>query len=206
MVGGYAQDDRICVFTALQALLDANSGPQTRAVIFWDKEEIGSDGATGASSRFLSYCVEDMARAWEPATPASHVLLNSRAISADVTAAIDPDFQDLHELQNAARLGHGPCFCKFTGSRGKYGASEADAEFFASLRGLFNKKDIPWQVAELGKVDSGGGGTVALFLASLGMQVIDLGPALLSMHSPFELSSCADIHATYRAYLEFLRA
>lgn len=206
MVGGYAQDDRICVYTALQALLDANSGPHTRAVIFWDKEEIGSDGATGASSRFLTYCVEDLARAWEPATPASHVLLNSRALSADVTAAIDPDFQDLHEPQNAARLGYGPCFCKFTGSRGKYGASEADAEFFASLRGLFNKKEIPWQVAELGKVDSGGGGTVALFLAALGMQVIDLGPALLSMHSPFELSSCADIHATYRAYLEFLRA
>ncbi|MCR4667079.1 MAG: aminopeptidase [Desulfovibrio sp.] len=206
LLGGYGQDDRICVFTALEALLHGDGNGRTQAVMFWDKEEIGSDGATGASSRFLQYCVEDITESWAPGTSPSHVLLNTWALSADVTAAIDPDFQELHEKQNAARLGYGPCFSKFTGSRGKYGSSEADAEFFARLRGILNAKNIPWQVAELGKVDSGGGGTVALFLAAWGMQVIDLGPALLAMHSPFELSSAVDVYATYLAYQSFFAA
>lgn len=206
LVGGYGQDDRICVFTALEALLTAEAGQGNMAVIFWDKEEIGSDGATGAASRFFQYCVEDLARAWAPDVPASHVLLHSRALSADVQAALDPDFQEVHEKQNAAQLGCGPCFSKFTGSRGKYGASEADAEFFGQLRGLYNAKGIPWQTAELGRVDLGGGGTVALFLAAYGMRVIDLGPAVLSMHSPFELVSVADLHATLEAYKAFLEA
>ena len=206
LIGGDGQDDRICVFAALEALTSARAGSnsQTMAVIFWDKEEIGSDGATGASSRFLQYCMEDMVRAWAPAIPVSQVFLRTRALSADVTAALDPDFPEVHEKQNAAQLGYGPCFAKFTGSRGKYGSSEAEAEFFAELRGLFNKKNIPWQVAELGKVDTGGGGTVALFLAAYGMDVIDLGPALLSMHSPFELASAADVCATVDAYRAFL--
>ncbi|MBO4369148.1 MAG: aminopeptidase [Desulfovibrio sp.] len=203
LLGGYGQDDRICVFTALEALLQGTSKGRSQAVVFWDKEEIGSDGATGASSRFLQYCIEDITQAWEPSSSPSHVLLHSWALSADVTAAIDPDFQELHEKQNAARLGFGPCFSKFTGSRGKYGSSEADAEFFARIRGVLNAKSIPWQVAELGKVDSGGGGTVALFLASYGLQVIDLGPALLAMHSPFELSSAMDVYACYQAYSAF---
>lgn len=207
LLGGYGQDDRICVFAALEALLNADaSASRPLAVIFWDKEEIGSDGATGAASRFFQYCVEDLAAAWAPGTSASHVLLNSRALSADVQAALDPDFQEVHEKQNAALIGYGPCFSKFTGSRGKYGASEADAEFFAELRGIFNARGIPWQAAELGKVDLGGGGTVALFLAAYGMRVIDLGPALLSMHSPFELASAADLYATVEAYRAFFEA
>lgn len=207
LLGGYGQDDRICVFAALEALLTCDaSAPRPLAVIFWDKEEIGSDGATGAASRFFQYCVEDLAAAWAPGVSASQVLLNSRALSADVQAALDPDFQDVHEKQNAALLGHGPCFSKFTGSRGKYGASEADAEFFAELRGILNARQIPWQAAELGKVDLGGGGTVALFLAAYGMRVIDLGPALLSMHSPFELASAADLYATVDAYRAFFEA
>ena len=206
MIGGYGQDDRICVFTALEALLEAEATGRSMAVIFWDKEEIGSDGATGAASRFMQYCVEDLARAWEKDLPSSHVLLEKRALSADVSAALDPDYQDVHEKQNAAQLGYGPVFSKFTGSRGKYGASEADAEFFGTLRGLFNGKGIAWQAAELGKVDHGGGGTVALFLAAYGMQVIDLGPAILSMHSPFELASSADLFATKQAFRAFLEA
>lgn len=206
LVGGYGQDDRICVFTALEALLAAEATGRSMAVIFWDKEEIGSDGATGAASRFFQYCVEDLARAWAPGLPASQVFMASRALSADVQAALDPDFQEVHEKQNAAQLGYGPCFSKFTGSRGKYGASEADAEFFACLRGLYNARGIPWQAAELGKVDQGGGGTVALFLAAYGMRVIDLGPAVLSMHSPFELASVADLYATLEAYKAFLEA
>lgn len=208
MIGGYAQDDRICVFCALDALLYASPvAAGNMAAIFWDKEEIGSDGATGASSRFFEYCVQDITQAWQPGLSPSAVLLATRAISADVTAALDPDYQDVHEKNNAARLGYGPCFSKFTGSRGKYGASEADAEFFASIRGMLNARHIPWQAAELGRVDLGGGGTVALFLAAYGMEVIDCGPALLSMHSPFELSSVADLYATglaYRAFLESL--
>ena len=206
MIGGYGQDDRICVFTALEALLEAEATGRSMAVIFWDKEEIGSDGATGAASRFMQYCVEDLARAWDKNLPSSHVLLETRALSADVSAALDPDFQEVHEKQNAAQLGYGPVFSKFTGSRGKYGASEADAEFFGALRGLFNGKGIAWQAAELGKVDHGGGGTVALFLAAYGMQVIDLGPAILSMHSPFELASSADLFATKQAFRAFLEA
>ena len=206
LVGAYGQDDRICVFTALEALLEAAPTGRSMAVMFWDKEEIGSDGATGASSRFFQYCVEDLAQAWGQGLPASRVFLETRALSADVAGALDPDYQDVHEKQNAALLGYGPTFCKFTGSRGKYGASEADAEYFAALRGLYNSKGIPWQAAELGKVDHGGGGTVALFLAAYGMRVIDLGPAILSMHSPFELASCADVYATAQAYRAFLEA
>lgn len=202
MIGGYGQDDRICVYCALRALLAAENPRRSLAVVIWDKEEIGSDGATGASSRFFQYCVSDLAAA--SGAPVSEVFLNSRALSADVTGALDPDFQEVHEKGNAARLGFGPCFAKFTGSRGKYGASEADAEFFAGLRSLLNSRSIPWQAAELGKVDLGGGGTVALFLAAYGVSVIDLGPALLSMHSPFELSSAVDLYATGRAYKAFL--
>ncbi|MBQ4566570.1 MAG: aminopeptidase [Desulfovibrio sp.] len=206
LLGGYGQDDRICVFTALEALLTATPGEGHMALMLWDKEEIGSDGASGASSRFFQYCVEDLARVWAADTPASHILQNSRAISADVHAAFDPDFPEVHEKQNAAQLGFGPCFAKYGGSRGKYSASEADAEYLAWLRGIFNTRGIPWQAAELGKVDQGGGGTVALFLAAYGMQVIDLGPALLSMHSPFELASSVDLYATWQAYTAFLEA
>ncbi|MBQ7608056.1 MAG: aminopeptidase [Desulfovibrionaceae bacterium] len=204
LIGGYGQDDRICVYTALDALLSSEHLGRTKAVIFWDKEEIGSDGATGASSRFLSYAIEDLVCATDKNLSPHHVLLNTQALSADVTAGIDPDCEDLHDKHNAARMGYGPCFSKFTGSRGKYGASEADAEFFGEIRDCMNRNKVPWQACELGRVGMGGGGTVALFLASWGMQVIDLGPALLGMHSPFELSSCADIHATRNAYRAFL--
>ncbi len=206
LVGGYGHDDRICVFAALEAFLQAKKCKHTTALILWDKEEIGSDGATGASSRFLQYCIEDCREAWQPEAKLGHILMQSKALSADVQAALDPDWQEVHEKQNAAQLGFGPCFSKFTGSRGKYGASEADAEFVGWMRGLLNEKKIPWQMAECGKVDLGGGGTVALFLAAYGMHVIDFGPAVLGMHSPFELASCADIDATVAAYTAFLEA
>ncbi len=204
LVGGYGQDDRICVFAALEAFLAVDAPEHTTVLILWDKEEIGSDGATGASSRFLQYCLEDCREAWQKEAKLGHILLQTKALSADVAAALDPDWQEVHEKQNAALLGYGPVFSKFTGSRGKYGASDADAELVAFMRGLLNAKNIPWQMAECGKVDLGGGGTVALFLAAYGMQVIDCGPAVLSMHSPFELSSCADLWATVEAYTAFL--
>ncbi len=206
IVGGYGQDDRICCFAALEAFINADKPEHCTALILWDKEEIGSDGATGASSRFLQYCLEDCREAWEKDAKLGHILLQTKALSADVTAALDPDWPEVHEKQNAALLGYGPCFSKFTGSRGKYGASDADAELVGYMRGLLNAKNIPWQMAECGKVDLGGGGTVALFLAAYGMQVIDCGPAVLSMHSPFELSSCADLWATVEAYTTFLKS
>lgn len=207
LVGGYGQDDRICVYTALRALCDMDKDQDANcALIIWDKEEIGSDGATGASSRFFSYCLEDVLQAQEPTTPLRHVHLASKALSADVTAGLDPDYQDAHEKTNAAALGFGTCFEKYGGSGGKYGSSEAHAEFFAELRGILNRRSIPWQAGELGRVDHGGGGTVALFLAAWGMNVIDCGPALLSMHSPFELSSVVDIYSAYMAYKAFYEA
>ena len=149
---------------------------------------------------------EDVTRAHEPETPVGHVFLATQALSADVTAGMDPDYQETHEKHNSANLGFGPCFEKYTGSGGKYSASEAHAEYYASVRGVFNRKAIPWQAGELGRVDHGGGGTVALFLAAYGMNVVDCGPALLAMHSPFELSSVVDIYACFEAYRAFYEA
>lgn len=206
IVGGYGQDDRICVYTALRALLDAEDPEYTSCLMFWDKEEIGSDGSTGASSRFFQYCVEDMAALWEPNTPFRRIMMNTKAISGDVHAAVDPDWQDRHELKNSAFFGSGVAFCKFTGSRGKYGANDAHPEYLGWLRGVLDARNIPWQMAELGKVDVGGGGTVALFLAAYGMNVVDAGPALLGMHSPFELSSVPDIYSAKLAYQAFFEA
>lgn len=203
LVGGYGQDDHICVYTSLRAFLDKKNDDQNCVLLVWDREEIGSDGDTGANSRFLEYCLADVVEAHEPKTSLRHVLLASDALSADVTAAMDPDYQDVHEKTNAARIGHGICFEKYGGHGGKYGASEAHAEFFGRLRGVLNKAGIPWQASQLGYVDHGGGGTVALFLASLGMNVIDSGPALLSMHSPFELASVPDIYSSYQTYMAF---
>ncbi len=204
LVGGYGQDDRICVHAALSALLSEPAPAHTQVLVFWDKEEIGSDGATGAKSLFFEYCLKDLIHAWSPKTRLNHVFMNSKALSADVHAAMDPDYQDVHEKLNAALLGYGPCFSKFTGHRGKAGANDANAEYVAWLRNLLDTAGIPWQMAELGKVDMGGGGTVAKFLAIYGMDVIDFGPAILSMHSPFEISSKMDLYAGMLAYKAFL--
>ena len=207
LVGGYGHDDRICVFSALEGLLAGSAAmPHTRAVMFWDKEEIGSEGSTGAKSRFFEYCVQHCIRSWEPKAEFSQVMLASCAISADVHAGVDPDWQELHEKLNAALMGNGPCFCKFTGSRGKYEANDAHPEYIGWLRSILNKKNIPWQMAELGKVDGGGGGTVAMHLAAYGMNIIDCGPPILSMHSPFELASVADLYATKHAFAAFFTA
>ncbi|MDL2285264.1 aminopeptidase [Desulfovibrio sp. OttesenSCG-928-F07] len=208
MIGGFGQDDRINVFLGLEAMLQTlDKEPEYAQVLaFLDKEEIGSEGSTGAKSRFFEYCVKELIRAWEPDTVFSEVMLNSRGLSADVHAATDPDWQDLHEKLNAALLGHGPCFCKFTGSRGKYEANDAHPEYIGWLRGVLNKAGVPWQMAELGKVDQGGGGTVAMYFANYGMNIIDCGPAVLSMHSPFELTSKVDLYATSLAFKAFLTA
>ncbi len=206
LIGAYGQDDRICLYTALSAFLEVETPEYCTAIIFWDKEEIGSEGSTGASSRFFEYCIQDLVQAEKDKTTFSQVMLATKAISADVHAAIDPDWQELHEKLNSSTIGHGPTFCKFTGSRGKYGANDAHPEYIAWLRNILAKKNIPWQMASLGKVDHGGGGTVALFLAVYGMNVIDFGPSLLGMHSPFEISSVADLYYTKEAYQAFFVA
>jgi len=204
LIGGYGQDDRVCVFTVLSALLEAPEPEHTQIVLFWDKEEIGSEGSTGAKSRFFEYCLEDLIDAWDPGARKSRVLAEGKALSADVHAALDPDYQDLHEKLNSALLGYGPVFCKFTGHRGKVGANDAHPEYVAWLRNLLDGAGIPWQMAGLGRVDLGGGGTVAKFLAVYGMDIIDFGPAVLSMHSPFEITSVADVHTAKLAYKAFL--
>ena len=206
LIGGFGHDDRACVFTGLKAFLDAEPSVHSRVAVFWDKEEIGSEGSCGAKSLFLEYCLEELLDAWEPETRLRTMFANTRALSADVHAAMDPDYQDVHEKLNASLLGHGPVFCKFTGHRGKVGANDAHAEYIGWLRRILNSEKIPWQMAETGKVDMGGGGTVAKFLAVYGMDIIDFGPGVLGMHSPFEIVSKADIYATYLAYSRFFSA
>ncbi len=205
LIGGYGQDDRICVFASFQAVMAEEDPEYTQVIIFWDKEEIGSEGATSAKSLFMEYTLQELIQAWEPEASLAQVFMNSKAISADVHGAIDPDYQDLHDQLNASRLGYGPVFCKFTGHRGKVGANDASAEYVAWLRRLLNSAGIPWQMAEIGKVDAGGGGTVAKHLAVYGLDIIDFGPSVLGMHSPFELTSPVDLYATILAYREFLK-
>lgn len=205
LIGGYAQDDRSCVFCALEAFLAEPEPEYTQIVLFWDKEEIGSDGSTGAKSLFFEYTLEDLLEAWEPGTRISRAMMNGSALSADVAAAVDPDHKDVYEEKNAAFVGYGPCFNKFTGHRGKVGANDAHPEYIGWLRHIFDKAGIPWQMAELGKVDAGGGGTVAKFLAVYGMDIIDIGVPVLSMHSPFEITAKADLYATTLAFREFLK-
>ncbi|MDD3311238.1 aminopeptidase [Pseudodesulfovibrio sp.] len=206
LIGGYGHDDRSSVFCALEAFLAEPEPEYCQVVLFWDKEEIGSEGATGAKSLFFEYCMEELVEAWEPSARLSRVLMGGSALSADVSAAMDPDFKDVYEPLNAARLGYGPCFNKFTGHRGKVGANDAHPDFIGWLRRIFDDAGIPWHMSELGRVDVGGGGTVAKFLAVYGMDVIDVGVPVLSMHSPFELASKADLYATTLAFREFLKS
>ncbi|MFW6388790.1 MAG: aminopeptidase [Desulfohalobiaceae bacterium] len=204
-LGGYGQDDRICVFAAFKALFQEKQPEFTQVVVFWDKEEIGSEGATSARSRFFEHCLQELVETWQPEGSLRQILAESKALSADVHGALDPDHQDLHDAQNASKLGFGPVLCKFTGHRGKIGANDASAEYVAWLRDLLNQAKIPWQMAELGKVDAGGGGTVAKHMAIYGLDIIDFGPSILGMHSPFEISSKVDLYAVYLAFREFLQ-
>jgi aspartyl aminopeptidase len=209
LVGGYGQDDRICAYASLAALLDVDDPPQTTVALFMDKEEIGSEGATGADSRYIEGLVADLLESRGQGADWNSVrktLMNTRAVSADVEGALDPDYQEVHEQYNAARLGHGPCLTKYTGGGGKYGASEASSEYLGWLRGVLDRDGVVWQPALLGKIDEGGGGTVALFLARYAMEIVDMGPALLGMHSPFEIAAKTDLYMTVQAYRAFYQA
>ncbi|MDX1778114.1 MAG: aminopeptidase, partial [Thermodesulfobacteriota bacterium] len=207
LVGAYGQDDRVCAYSSLQAITEIEQPQPTALALFLDKEEIGSEGNTSAKSRFLEEMVAEIFKCSNTDCTdrgINQALLNSYAISADVNSALDPDYQEVHEKRNAAKMGYGVCITKFTGSGGKFSSSDAHAEYVGMIRRLFNQHDIVWQTGEIGKVDEGGGGTVAKFMASYGLEIIDCGTALLGMHSPFEISSKADTYMTYRAYKVFL--
>ncbi|MCK4758116.1 MAG: aminopeptidase, partial [Thermoplasmata archaeon] len=201
MIGAYGQDDRACAYTSLMAILDVDKPQATTIAYFFDKEEVGSIGATGAQSNYLELSLSMMMEKLNPDfrySQLKNAISKGYALSADVDVAIHPVFKDVHETHNAARMGHGIVICKFGGSWGKSGANDATAEYMGKVRGLFNKHKVPWQSAELGRVDEGGGGTVARFLAENNIEVVDCGPALISMHSPFEIGSKADIYHAYR--------
>jgi len=204
MVGAYGQDDRVCSWAAFIAVFEARKVPYTTITLLVDKEEIGSDGNTGAKSIFLEEVLWALGERLKQDIKPSRVLFRSKAISGDANGALDPDYPEVHEKTNAARMGYGVCITKFTGSRGKVGSSEAHAEYIGWLRSILNRKQIPWQTGELGKVDEGGGGTVAKFLAEYGMDIVDAGPPLLSMHAPFELASKVDCYSTYLAFRAFM--
>jgi aspartyl aminopeptidase len=209
MIGGYGHDDRVCAYTALTAMEGVKVPRRTAVAMFYDKEEIGSEGPTGAQSAFLELFLAEYTKAADPKSDYTSFKLalgRSRAISADVDAGMDPSFKDVHEPLNAARMSHGVVVTKFTGSGGKGGSNDANAEFVGYIRRMFNKAGVAWQSAELGKVDEGGGGTVAKYLAHHNMDVIDIGPPLLSMHSPYELASKIDIYHAHLAYSAFLGA
>lgn len=206
MIGAYAQDDRVCAYTAIKALLDVKKPQKTAVCLLVDKEEIGSMGATGMQSRNFENvlaricsktkeCYNDLVL--------RECLSNSSCLSADVAAAFDPNFADVSEKRNIPYINCGITLTKYTGSRGKAGASDASAEFVAKIRRIFNENDVHWQTGELGKVDGGGGGTIAQYVANLDMDVIDAGVALLSMHAPFEISGKLDVYMTYKGYREF---
>lgn len=209
LVGGYGQDDRSCVFATMEAMLELKDPAMTSVALFLDKEEIGSEGATGAQSRFLEHLAASVLELAGESASYRQVLGSlaaSQMLSADVNAAFDPDYPEVHEKRNAAFLGYGVCLTKYTGHGGKYGASDADAEYVAWLRKVWDDAGVVWQAAGMGKVDEGGGGTIAKHMAIYGMDIIDVGPAMLAMHSPFEISAKADIHASLLAYRAFYAA
>ncbi len=200
LVAAYGQDDRACAFSSLKALLDVTTPQHTAIALFVDKEEVGSEGNTTAQvTTFLRAIIKTL----NPKIDVDAVMLKSKVISADVNAAVTPNYTDVFELKNASALGQGVVMSKYTGHGGKYSANDATAEYVGEIRTLLTKKNIPWQTAELGKVDKGGGGTVAKYFSRLGMEVVDLGPAVLSMHSPYELTSKIDVYAAYLAYKAF---
>ncbi len=205
MVAGYGQDDRVCAYTSLKALLDAKENNKTIISIFADKEEIGSVGNTGMCSQMFDLFINELLNKTNQNNfgALNKTYCNSIMLSADVGAGIDPNYQSVSEKNNSSYIGYGVELNKYTGSRGKSGASDANAEFVAKIRNIFEKNNIKYQVSELGKVDLGGGGTIAYILADKGMDVIDCGVPVISMHSPYEVTSKYDIYSAYEGYKAF---
>ena len=204
LVGGYGQDDRVCAYTELMAVLETKSPKKTAVAILTDKEETGSDGNTGLQSAYLKYFIADLAAIF--GARARDVFANSKCLSADVNACYDPTFADAFEKNNSCVLNGGVCVTKFTGSRGKSGTSDASAEFVGEIRMLLDSRGVIWQTGEMGKVDIGGGGTVAKYIANLDVDTIDVGVPVISMHSPYEITAKTDIYAAYKAFEAFIDA
>lgn len=203
MVGGYGQDDRVCSYPALQAILGCEAPEHTCMTILTDKEETGSDGNTGLNSSYLPYFIDDLAA--KQGAKSHNVISKSLCLSADVNAAEDPTFADVTETRNASKLNYGVVITKYTGARGKSGTSDASAEFVGRIRKMMNDGGVIWQTGELGKVDAGGGGTVAQYIANLDMDVIDVGVPVLSMHAPFEVTAKLDTYMAYKAFSVFFK-
>lgn len=203
MVGSYGQDDRVCAYPALTAVLNVESPKKTALAILTDKEEIGSEGNTGLNSDFLRYVIGDLC--YVSGGDPTVTLRHSRCLSADVNAGTDPTFQDVMEKRNASFLNYGVVVTKYTGARGKSDTNDASAEYVAQIRSMLDNAGIKWQIGELGKVDIGGGGTVAKYIADMGVDVIDLGVPVLSMHAPFETTAKFDIYMCFKAMYEFMK-
>ena len=206
MVLAYGQDDRVCAFTSLFAMLDVEEVEHTACCILVDKEEIGSVGATGMHSRFFENTVAELVALTEGESDLKvrRALMNSRMLSSDVSAAYDPMYAEVFEKRSSAFFGKGLVFNKFTGARGKSGSNDANAEYLAKIRNAMDAQSVAYQFAELGKVDAGGGGTIAYIMANYGMEVIDSGVAVLSMHAPWEVTSKADVYEAYKGYKAFI--
>lgn len=202
LIGSYGHDDRVCAYTALEAILGCDNVKKTAVVCLTDKEETGSDGNTGLCSAYLKNFLYDLADSF--GVKGRTLISNTECLSADVNAAFDPTFPDVVEKRNAAFLNKGVVVTKFTGARGKSGTSDASAEFVGRVRALMENNNIVWQTGELGKVDLGGGGTVAAYLANLDMDVIDVGVPVLAMHAPYEIVAKTDVYMTYKAFCAFL--
>lgn len=204
MVGAYGQDDRVCAYTALIAEIETKKPEYTSICVLTDKEETGSDGNTGLASDYLFHFMEDLADM--QGVNYRKMLANSKCMSADVNAAFDPTFPDSFERKNASFLNYGVVVTKYTGSRGKSGTSDASAEFMGEITNLLDNNGVVWQVGELGKVDLGGGGTIAKFVANHNVDVVDVGVPVLAMHSPFEITGKLDVYNTYLAFKFFAKS
>ena len=203
----HLHDDRVCAYTSLAAMLDVENVDKTCCTLLVDKEEVGSNGATGMHSKFFENAVAELIDRVEGYNDLKlrRCLTNSKMLSSDVSAAFDPNYPSVMEKKNSAYFGHGIVFNKYTGARGKSGCNDANAEYMAELRNIMEKHDVTFQTAELGKVDAGGGGTIAYILANYNMEVIDCGVAVQNMHSPWEIVSKADVYETMKGYSAFLK-
>ncbi len=206
MIAGYGHDDRVCAYTSLRAVLDTPTCEYTTCAILVDKEEIGSVGATGAQSKFFENVIAELINLTTDYSELKvrHALENSKMLSSDVSAGFDPLFPGVNDSKNAAYFGNGICFNKYTGSRGKSGSNDAMPEYFAEIRKVLDESNIHFQTAELGRVDQGGGGTIAYILGNYNMSVIDAGIAVLNMHAPMEIVSKVDVYEAYLAYKAFI--
>ena len=208
MVLGYGHDDRVCAYTSLRAVLDTEAVNRTSCAVLVDKEEIGSVGATGAQSKWFTNVIAEIINKMKNNyndLMLQHTLTNSYMLSSDVSAAFDPLYPSVFEKKNAAYLGHGLTFNKYTGARGKSGCNDASPEFIAKIRNIMDNANVSYQTAELGRVDQGGGGTIAYILSNQNMNVIDAGIPVISMHAPCETVSKVDVYEAYKGYIEFIK-